>query len=181
MLNNFHRFQIFRQLSNLLSQLWLKKRHTSLFSGNCREIRKNFHWKFAEKMQILTRKWKKLKFNIQSRKNIGDFWLKFWDWRTVQMSALCRSRRELSNEYSLAKIGVDTAENEPLEVWGKIQFTIHFTPYALLLPGGGPAPSRVRKLEEGAAAPGCAGHERRMSDHQDRWHMHIYHALLGPS
>ena len=38
----------------------------------------------------------------------------------VQSSALCRSRRELSNEYLLAKIGVDTAENEPLEVWGKI-------------------------------------------------------------
>ena len=33
-----------------------------------------------------------------------------------------------SNAYLLAKIGVDTAENEPLEVWGKIQFTIHFTP-----------------------------------------------------
>ena len=31
---------------------------------------------------------------------------------------MCRSRRELSNEYLLAKIGVDTAENEPLEVWG---------------------------------------------------------------
>ena len=38
---------------------------------------------------------------------------------------MCRSRRELSNEYLLAKIGVDTAENEPLEVWGKIQFIIH--------------------------------------------------------
>ena len=50
------------------------------------------------------------------------------DSRTVQRSALCRSRRELSNAYLLAKIGVDTAENEPLEVWGKIQFTIHFTP-----------------------------------------------------
>ena len=37
----------------------------------------------------------------------------------MQGSALCRSRRELSNEYLLAKIGVDTAENEPLEVWGK--------------------------------------------------------------
>ena len=54
---------------------------------------------------------------------------KGFDSKTVQRSALCRSRRELSNEYLLAKIGVDTAENEPLEVWGKIQFTIHFTPY----------------------------------------------------
>ena len=29
---------------------------------------------------------------------------------------MCRSRRELSNEYLLAKIGVDTAVNEPLQV-----------------------------------------------------------------
>ena len=36
-----------------------------------------------------------------------------------------------SNEYLLAKIGVDTAENEPLEVWGKFQFIIiHLPPYA---------------------------------------------------
>jgi len=46
----------------------------------------------------------------------------------VQRSALCRSRRELSNEYLLAKIGVDTAENEPLEVWGKIFNIIHWCP-----------------------------------------------------
>ena len=32
---------------------------------------------------------------------------------------MCRSRRELSNKYLLAKIGVDTAENEPLEVGGQ--------------------------------------------------------------
>ena len=38
----------------------------------------------------------------------------------MQSSALCRSRRELSNEYLLAQVGVDTAENEPLEVWGEI-------------------------------------------------------------
>ena len=43
---------------------------------------------------------------------------------------MCRSRREpsnllfeqiaYSNDYVLDEIGVDTAENEPLEVWGKI-------------------------------------------------------------
>ena len=48
----------------------------------------------------------------------------------MQRSALCRSRRELSNEYLLAKIGVDAAENEPLEVWGKIQVNIHSPPYS---------------------------------------------------
>ena len=48
--------------------------------------------------------------------------------RTVQRSALCRSRRELSNKYLLAKIGVDTAESEPLEVWGKIFNIIHWCP-----------------------------------------------------
>ena len=31
----------------------------------------------------------------------------------MQKSALCRSRREVSNAYFLAKIGFDTAENEP--------------------------------------------------------------------
>ena len=47
------------------------------------------------------------------------------DSKTVQRCALCRSRREL---YLLAKIGVDTAENEPLEVWGKIFNIIHWCP-----------------------------------------------------
>ena len=43
---------------------------------------------------------------------------------------MCRSRRELSNAYLLAKIGVDTAENEPLEVWGEnsIQYSLHSLP-----------------------------------------------------
>ena len=34
----------------------------------------------------------------------------------MQRSALCRSRRELSNTYFLAKIRFDTAENEPCKV-----------------------------------------------------------------
>ena len=33
-----------------------------------------------------------------------------------------------SNEYLLSEIGVDTAENEPLEVWGKIFNIIHWCP-----------------------------------------------------
>ena len=37
-----------------------------------------------------------------------------FDSKTVQRSALCRSRRELPNEYLLAKFGFDTAENEPI-------------------------------------------------------------------
>ena len=102
-MNNFHRFHNFWQVSNLFSQIWLKKRHTSLFSGNCREIGTNFMKQSQKKCKIWREKWKKSEFNIQSRKNVGDFWLKFWDWRTMQRSALCRSRRELSNEYLLAK------------------------------------------------------------------------------
>ena len=34
----------------------------------------------------------------------------------MQRSALCRSRRELSNAYLLAKFSFDTAENEPSQV-----------------------------------------------------------------
>ena len=33
----------------------------------------------------------------------------------MQRSALCRSRRELSNEYLFAQFGFDTAENEPFK------------------------------------------------------------------
>ena len=42
-------------------------------------------------------------------------------------SALCRSRRELSNACLLEKVGFDPAENEPLEVWGEnsIQYSLH--------------------------------------------------------
>ena len=41
---------LFRQFSNLFSQIGLQKWHTSLFSGICREIRTKFHQKFAEKI-----------------------------------------------------------------------------------------------------------------------------------
>ena len=62
------------------------------------------------------------------RKNVDDFWLNFLDLSGAKMCKYYRSRQELSNEYLLAKIGVDTAENEPLEVWGKIQSIIQLPP-----------------------------------------------------
>ena len=69
------------------------------------------------------------KIEIRERCKVQSFprFLGF-DSKTVQRGALCRSRRELSNEYLLAKIGVDTAENEPLEVWEKIFNIIHWCP-----------------------------------------------------
>ena len=39
------------------------------------------------------------------------------DFKSAQVCKSFRSRHELSNEYLLAKIGVDTAENEPSEIW----------------------------------------------------------------
>ena len=46
----------------------------------------------------------------------GKHLTKKWDYRAVQRSALCRSRREPSNAYLVAKFGLDTAENEPRQV-----------------------------------------------------------------
>ena len=99
-LNNFHGFRNFRQSSNLFSQIWLKKRHTSLFPGICREIRTNFHQKFAENIQNLTKKWKNRKFRIRSRKNVDDFWLKSWDLsgaKVCTFSKSCRSRHAVES------------------------------------------------------------------------------------
>ena len=46
------------------------------------------------------------------------------------------------------KIGVDTAENEPLEVWGKIQCIIHLAPYSRWAT---PAGHRKRKRSKSSA------------------------------
>ena len=72
--------------------------HSSAISFFCQMVANNFAtiFQFAEIQQNL-------------RKN-------FRDCRAVQRSALCRSRRELSNAYFLEKFRFDTAENEPCQV-----------------------------------------------------------------
>ena len=46
---------------------------------------------------------------------ISSLWKQKCDFRSVQRSAFCRSRRELANAYLRAEFGFDTAENEPSE------------------------------------------------------------------
>ena len=50
------------------------------------------------------------------RNFLTKFQQKKCDFRAVQRIALCRSRRELSNAYFLAKFRFDAAENEPSKV-----------------------------------------------------------------
>ena len=72
---------------------------------------------------------------------------------------MCRSRRELSNAYLLAKIGVDTAENEPLEVWAEnsIQYSLH----SLLNLHGFPVDKLLRQLQDHVRLlPGAEREER---------------------
>ena len=93
---------------------------------------------------------------------------------------MCRSRRDLSNEYLLAKISVDTAENEPLEVWWKIQFNIHSPPYLgcrvmnrkdiVRLTAQG-SPARIRNDDDDEEGDDQEGHregrhDEEVDDHQ---------------
>ena len=79
-------------------------------------------------MQYSTQKMKKIGNSLFIREKM--LMILGWNFEiwAVQKYVNLVSRQELSNEYLLAKIGVDTAENEPLEVWGKIQFIIHLPP-----------------------------------------------------
>ena len=52
----------------------------------------------------------------KNAKKFDETFLKYWGLSGAKACTFCRSRQELSNEYFLAKIGVDTAENEPHEV-----------------------------------------------------------------
>ena len=56
---------------------------------------------------------------VHPRKKCWRFLAEIFRSERCKVCKSCRSRQELSKEYLLAKIGVDTAENEPLKVWGK--------------------------------------------------------------
>ena len=61
----------------------------------------------------------KLKICRKNRKHVNTFdenFLKYCGLSGAKACKSCRSRQELSNEYFLAKFGVDTEENEPYKV-----------------------------------------------------------------
>ena len=55
-------------------------------------------------------------FDVENANCFDEMLLKFWDRRGAKGCKSDRSRQEFSNGYLLAKISVDTAENEPLKV-----------------------------------------------------------------
>ena len=57
-----------------------------------------------------------IKICKKNSKNFDEFLLKYWGLSVAKACKSCRSRQELSNEYFLAKFGVDTEENEPYKV-----------------------------------------------------------------
>ena len=82
------------------------------------EIPAKFHQNFAEKSQNSSKNAKKIQKITNFGKNLDGFSLKFWDLSGAKVWKSCRSRKTWKNEYLVAIVAVDTAENEPLKVWG---------------------------------------------------------------
>ena len=59
-----------------------------------------------------------MKFHFIPAKKFDDFLLEFWGVSGAKAKKSCRARKILKNASFLAIVAVDTAENEPLKVWG---------------------------------------------------------------
>ena len=89
----------------------------------------------------------------------------------MQRSALCRSRRDLSNEYLLAEFGFDTAEKELCEVCPLSAYSITDR-QGLRAAARCPARSlgvRLSDTSEGMCAPGATLAAMRTSSASARW------------
>ena len=77
---------------------------------------------FTKKWQIIA-KWnwtyaKILNIHFSISQKVGRFLLKFCELSGAKECKSCRSRKILKNAPTLAIVAVDTAENEPLKIWG---------------------------------------------------------------
>ncbi len=62
---------------------------------------------------------KKNSFHFILTKILTIFLLEKWILSGAKVCKSSRSRKMLQNDYLVAKIGVDTAENEPPKIWDK--------------------------------------------------------------
>ena len=98
-------------------------------------------------------------FNLfKNDKIVTTFLLKFWDLSGAKVWKSCRSRKSWKNEYLVAIVAVDTAENEPLKVWGRFHssFIRLLNGYPQLrIPSGHLCAPRTSKRKRAVAAGGA--------------------------
>ena len=107
------KFRKFLAFSIFFWHFFSKSRDILSFPEHFCEIPAKFHQNFAEKSQNPAKNAKKTKIFQQ---NLDGFSLEFWDLSGAKVWKYCRSRKTWKNEYLVAIVAVDTAENEPLKV-----------------------------------------------------------------
>ena len=126
----FHRFQHFRQFSNLFSQNWLKsdRRHSFLEFGA--KSGKMFIKNSQKKCKTQGGKLKKSEIQVfNHEKNVDDFWLKFWDIEERCKGVHCLDLGEsFPTSIYLQKSASIQPRTIPSKFGGKIQLNIHSPP-----------------------------------------------------
>ena len=120
-------FRIFLAVHTIISTMISTQ---FIFSENIRELLKKII-KISPKnnQNPSTKVGMKFHFiSFHSAKKKRRFLLKYLDLSGAKECKSCRSRKMLQNESLVDIVAVDTAENEPLQVWGVIQFNIQFGP-----------------------------------------------------
>ena len=110
------------------------KHNTSVFCNSVWILRKFWHFlkmfvKFRQNFIKISKKntnfnafFMKFELNklfnlFKNDKIVTTFLLKFWDLSGAKVWKSCRSRKSWKNEYLVAIVAVDTAENGPPKVW----------------------------------------------------------------
>ena len=122
----FRKFQISSILpfSEFFWHFFSKSRDSLSFPEHFCEIPANFFFFFQnfiktspKNRKIHKKRGWKMKFHFHSGKNLDGFLLKFCDLSGAKVWKSCRSRKSWKNEYLVAIVAVDTAENGPPKVW----------------------------------------------------------------
>ena len=127
---NFHNFRKFLAFFRIFLALFRKISRQFFISWtflwNSGKISSNFRRKIAKFIE--KREWNEMNF-FHMAEIFDEFLLKFWDLSGAKECKSCRSRKTWKNDYLVAIVAVDTAENEPFKVWGWFHSIFHSSPY----------------------------------------------------